>query len=353
MRTCLTFEALTQLPLVRKYEEAFLKATGIRLSLEPAGAPGTAGGAPPPCPDDPCWLEGGRPAIGRSCWQPQEGPRRSPETVLDSRELRCLAPVRRVSARIIVGGRHLATWVGGEVLTRRPTPDEIQAVARQVGRWGFAAETLRVREALFRARFVPADQFDAMGQLLTLFADHLGRFAESAAVEVGADEPRMVSAAKEYILAHLGERVSLTQVAAAVGASACHFCRVFRAGAGVKFTEFVARLRVERAKALLEDRSLRISEVAYTVGFGSIPQFNAVFRRLAGRSPTQFRAAVAGPGEMRSGPLPGAERTKDKNSLEIVNPPVVQLLPVGLGRKAENRAVRTPVIALPGAGSGA
>jgi hypothetical protein len=38
--------------------------------------------------------------------------------------------------------------------------------------------------------------------------------------------------------------------------------------------------------------TLRVSEVAFTVGFGSIPQFNSVFKRLAGKSPTEFRSRL-------------------------------------------------------------
>jgi AraC-like DNA-binding protein len=46
---------------------------------------------------------------------------------------------------------------------------------------------------------------------------------------------------------------------------------------------------VEKAKTLLADASMRVSEVAFAVSFGSLSQFNNVFRRCLGVSPTQYR----------------------------------------------------------------
>jgi two-component system response regulator YesN len=55
-------------------------------------------------------------------------------------------------------------------------------------------------------------------------------------------------------------------------------------------TEYVTRVRVEKAKTLLVDQSMRISEVVFAAGFGSIPRFNHVFKRYAGMAPTEYRA---------------------------------------------------------------
>jgi AraC-like DNA-binding protein len=51
----------------------------------------------------------------------------------------------------------------------------------------------------------------------------------------------------------------------------------------------VSRLRIEKAKALLLNPNLRISEIAYEVGFQSLTHFNRVFKRILGRSPTEYR----------------------------------------------------------------
>ena len=97
--------------------------------------------------------------------------------------------------------------------------------------------------------------------------------------------------AREYIEKHKNEELSLADVAKAAGASVFHFCKVFHKVTGLKFTDYVTRVRLEDARNRLLNPNLRISEIAFTAGFQSLSQFNRVFKRLSGKSPTQFRAA--------------------------------------------------------------
>ena len=48
-------------------------------------------------------------------------------------------------------------------------------------------------------------------------------------------------------------------------------------------------MRVEKAKSLLPNPNLRISEIAYDIGFQSLTHFNRVFKRITGQSPTSYR----------------------------------------------------------------
>ena len=86
----------------------------------------------------------------------------------------------------------------------------------------------------------------------------------------------------------------MADVAKASGASVFHFCKVFKKTTGLTFTDYVARVRLEDAKAELLNPNRRISEIAYDVGFQSLTQFNRVFKRIFGQSPTQFRAHLSG-----------------------------------------------------------
>jgi YesN/AraC family two-component response regulator len=67
---------------------------------------------------------------------------------------------------------------------------------------------------------------------------------------------------------------------------------MFKKATGLTFTDYLGRVRVERAKGLLLDPNRRISEVAYEVGFGSLTHFNRIFRKLVGESPTDYRERV-------------------------------------------------------------
>jgi AraC-like DNA-binding protein len=64
----------------------------------------------------------------------------------------------------------------------------------------------------------------------------------------------------------------------------------FKHVTGINFVDYVARTRFDKARELLADGDLRVSEIAFEVGFQSLSQFNRVFKKLSGKSPTEFRA---------------------------------------------------------------
>ena len=93
----------------------------------------------------------------------------------------------------------------------------------------------------------------------------------------------------DYIEDHLAQDVSLAELAAIVQLSPYHFCRAFREAVGEPPHRYQMRRRVERAKALLANRSLSISDVAAAVGYNSASQFSALFARVTGLSPGTYR----------------------------------------------------------------
>ena len=92
---------------------------------------------------------------------------------------------------------------------------------------------------------------------------------------------------------HQSEDISLGQVAKAVSTSTFYFCKMFKKVTGINFTDYVSRVRVENAKNLLLNPNLRVSEIAYEVGFQSLTHFNRVFKKVIGRSPTEYRRQLA------------------------------------------------------------
>jgi AraC-like DNA-binding protein len=102
-------------------------------------------------------------------------------------------------------------------------------------------------------------------------------------------EPVEIWKARKFIEEHSGEELSLTRVAKVVNISANHLSEKFKQVTGVNFAEYIARTRFKNACDLLRNRNLRISEIAFAVGFQSLSQFNRVFKKLTGKSPTQYR----------------------------------------------------------------
>src|SRR5215510_5448480 len=112
----------------------------------------------------------------------------------------------------------------------------------------------------------------------------------------GGMAPHKLRKAIALIEHHLSDeeegRVALRAVAQDVSMSYFHFSRAFKQSMGMTATNFIAERRIERAKKMLEETELPISEIALRSGFSSQSHFTTAFRRLAGATPKAFRAAL-------------------------------------------------------------
>jgi AraC-like DNA-binding protein len=104
-------------------------------------------------------------------------------------------------------------------------------------------------------------------------------------------EPVEIWKARKFIHEHSDDELSLTKVAKFSNISGNHLSEKFKEVTGINFVDYIARIRVGKARDLLQNPNPRISEIAFAVGFQSLSQFNRVFKKLTRKSPTQFRAA--------------------------------------------------------------
>lgn len=97
-----------------------------------------------------------------------------------------------------------------------------------------------------------------------------------------------------YIEEHLSEQIPLTTLAQLARLSPYHFCRAFKQSFGIPPHRYHTRLRIERAKALLETREqLSITKIALALGFSETSSFTAAFRRETGLTPTGYHRRAA------------------------------------------------------------
>ena len=183
----------------------------------------------------------------------------------------------------------------GQVLRHMPAKADASKVSRQLNRCGLKF-TGQIRKTWERNPLIPPEKYNAIVRLLAFFAEQLSTLSNQLVVERQNAEPPLVQKAREFIDKHKTEALSLSAVAQAAGASVFHFCKVFRKSTGLKFTDYVARVRLEDARTQLLNPNRRISEVAYDVGFQSLTQFNRMFKRVFGQSPTEFREHLNGGG---------------------------------------------------------
>jgi transcriptional regulator GlxA family with amidase domain len=94
---------------------------------------------------------------------------------------------------------------------------------------------------------------------------------------------------QEWAVENLGSDLSLDALAARAGMSRRNFSRLFKETTGMTPADFVARLRVEKARQLLEDTLLPLQRVASQCGFRSLDNMRRVFVEHVGSTPAQYR----------------------------------------------------------------
>ena len=105
----------------------------------------------------------------------------------------------------------------------------------------------------------------------------------------------IVHQALDYMRAHCDGHLSLSDVADHVYVSQWHLSKLINRHAGQSFFDLLGRMRVDRAKALLTDSSLRIHDVAERSGFSDVAHFSKSFKRLTGMTPGEYRDSLGRP----------------------------------------------------------
>lgn len=101
---------------------------------------------------------------------------------------------------------------------------------------------------------------------------------------------RRLLRARDRMDAASHEEWPVERLARVSGASKAHFARSFRDAFGVPPHRYLLTRRLERAKALLRDTDLPITEIAFQTGWKSLGTFGRIFRDVTGKSPGQLRA---------------------------------------------------------------
>jgi AraC-like DNA-binding protein len=109
-----------------------------------------------------------------------------------------------------------------------------------------------------------------------------------AKVEISSDS-RRVQKVRSFIDQNYRDEIRLPQVAEIAGMSPSAFSRFFKLHTGRNLSDYVIDLRLGYASRLLVDSSRSVAEIGYTCGFNNLSNFNRIFKKRKGCSPTEFR----------------------------------------------------------------
>ncbi len=284
-------EALAHSKVSHEYERAFTEATGLPVALRAVESWQLPHhGHPNESPFCALVLETSRACA--SCLQVQE--KLSAGAAEDAYTINCPAGLCDTAVPVRLGDRLIGFLQTGQVFRKAPTRSQFQHTLRLVSEWGVNVDPAKLEQAYFNTRVVPNKKHEAVVKLLSIFAQHLSMLSNQVLLQQDNPEPPVITRAKEYIQEHQTEHLRLGQVAKAVNTSTFYFCKMFKKATGINFTDYLSRVRIEKSKNLLLNPNLRVSEIAFEVGFQSLTHFNRVFKKVLGQSPTEYRAQLLG-----------------------------------------------------------
>jgi AraC-like DNA-binding protein/ligand-binding sensor protein len=202
----------------------------------------------------------------------------------------CRAGLTEVAAPVLADGKLVGLLQTGQFFTEKT--GDFRAVQAWAAEAGVPAGP-ELRDSYSHTRVLTTSQRDALIGMLSIFAEHLGLLARQLVVRRANAEPPVITRAKQYIRDHQTEELSLERVSHAVHVSSFYFCKLFRKATGLHFTDYVNRVRIDRAKNLLLNPNLQVSEIAFEIGFQSLTHFNRVFKKTVGQPPLKYRAKAS------------------------------------------------------------
>jgi AraC-like DNA-binding protein len=96
-----------------------------------------------------------------------------------------------------------------------------------------------------------------------------------------------------YVSEHFEDPIAVEELASITNMTVPSFCRFFRKQTGKTFIEFLNEYRIAHACKLLAESSLSITDICFDSGFNNFSHFNKYFKRVTGKSPSEYRKEMA------------------------------------------------------------
>lgn len=198
---------------------------------------------------------------------------------------RCEAGLWELAVPVRAAGVTLGHLVVIGAATEPGGPVQANRARHLLARAGVTLGETELTRLLTGSPLVMPKRLAALGRMLRLVAERLAREIG----EVGLEKSPLVEQACRIVQVEYRGPLSLGDLATRLGVSEGHLSREFHHAAGVRFVDYLARFRVERARAMLLTTETPVGEIARGCGFASLSQFNRVFRAAYATSPREAR----------------------------------------------------------------
>jgi two-component system response regulator YesN len=144
-------------------------------------------------------------------------------------------------------------------------------------------------ESVIENELLPLDN---SASILAWYRRKLREYINALIIHSQSRVKRVVKQAEEYIRQNYSQDITLNDVSAEVFVSPQYLSRIFHNEKGISFIEYLNRYRIDRAKELLYQKNIPITEVAFQAGYNDYKYFGNVFKKFAGLTPRDFRKKI-------------------------------------------------------------
>lgn len=201
-----------------------------------------------------------------------------------------------------ITGLNLVEWLGSLYLSVKPTVILISGYAE----FEYAQQGLQLGVVNYLLKPISKSKLiAATEQALEIASEQsriqkMQRIVDEKLIHVTKESEALsdpVKAAIGYVEKHLDQAFSLREVADHVHLNPSYFCVLFKDQMQMTFLEYVTRSRMQKAKELLLQTKLPISEIAERVGYQTTKYFSKLFKEYEGHSPGIYRNETLGHNE--------------------------------------------------------
>lgn len=222
----------------------------------------------------------------------KKSPEKSPYPIeTERRLLRAVRQLNKPEAQRLLNELlgHILFSSGGDIEGIKPQIYELLVLmGRTAIEAGADLEETRSANRRYQLQMNRTRDFD---ELCMWLARECATMMDSLFNFTGVRHTQVIHRAVQYVSAHYPEKITLEEVARRAYLSPTYFSRVFKEEMGESFTAYLNRVRIEKSKELLRHDSIRLTDIAFAVGFEDQSYFTKVFKKLVGMPPLQYRNA--------------------------------------------------------------
>ncbi len=242
----------------------------------------------------------------------------------------CHAGLIDVAIPLIIKGEVIGAILTGQLLVEDPTEEGFNQIKQRVKSLNLDLEKLK--EAYFQIKVFSKEKLEMAVKLLSfigsyiierenilLLQEKLIKQQQKLIVEINRKEElrkrlreamplfriedtleknlnysqRVVKEVKHFIEANFNHPLNLKDVAKSVYANPYYLCHLFKKNIGYTFSQYILKVRIEKAEELLQKRGWSVKKICHSVGYNDPNYFSRLFKKTVGVSPTEYREKLS------------------------------------------------------------